>query len=390
MKELFSLFLTFFRLGCVAFGGPAAHLALFKQTFVDEKQWLSADNYAQIMAISQFMPGPASSQVGICLGMLRAGQLGGFVAWLGFTLPTALLLVCAAYGLTQWQNDQLPAMITGLKLATAAIVLHACYSMSRQFCTSALGWMLLILSTSTMILFNHFAVQFLIIATAALCSVLFAQPLEKNTSRVQLGLSPSLAWISFAMLLVLLVCLPLFAQASEHPLLLLFDSFFRIGATVFGGGHVVLPMLENEVVANKWVTLDDFLAGYGITQAMPGPIFTFAAFLGGVNQLGLPMAATAALCLIAIFLPSFLLINCCFYFWQKISNNTQVQKALVGINASVVGFLLAAFYDPILTSAINEHWQVALVLLLTLVLHKKWAPAWLLVVASGLLAVIFI
>lgn len=386
MKDLISIFLTFFRLGCIAFGGPAAHLALFKQTFVDEKRWLSADSYTQMMAITQFMPGPASSQVGICLGMHRAGQLGGFAAWLGFTLPTAILLVLAAFGLNQWQSENLIGVITGLKIATAAIVLHACYSMIKQFCVSKLTWLLLIASSSVMILFDHFLLQFLVIIAAAVCAIFFAPAPQKSNAPVQLGLSRTLAVSSLLLLLVLLVLLPVVSQNSSNSSLMLFDSFYRIGASVFGGGHVVLPMLENEVVANGWVSLDDFLAGYGVTQAMPGPIFTFAAFLGGVNQLDIPVLVGAGISLIAIFLPSFLLINCCFYFWQNLAANQAVQKALLGINASVVGFLVAAFYQPILTNAIDEYWQLGLVIVLAIVLQRKLFPAWFLVVASGLIA----
>lgn len=386
MKDLISIFLTFFRLGCIAFGGPAAHLALFKQTFVDERRWLSAESYAQMMAIAQFMPGPASSQVGICLGMHRAGQLGGFAAWLGFTLPTAILLITAAYGLTLWQTENFAGVITGLKIATAAIVLHACYSMIKQFCTTKLTWGLLVLSSGVMILFDHFLLQFFVIGAAAVCAVFFTAAPQKLNTPVQLGISRLQAYTSLVLLFGLLALLPLFAQSSQSNLVSMFDSFYRIGASVFGGGHVVLPMLENEVVANGWVSLDDFLAGYGITQAMPGPIFTFAAFLGGVNQLDIPVLAGAGISLIAIFLPSFLLINCCFYFWQNIAANQAVQKALLGINASVVGFLVAAFYQPILTNAIDDYWQIVLVLVLAIVLQRKWLPAWLLVVASGLIA----
>mgnify|MGYP001942937290 CR=1 FL=1 len=224
------------------------------------------------------------------------------------------------------------------------------------------------------------------IVAAALCAMFFAPAPEKSNTPVQLSISRTLAVSSVLLLLALLVVLPIVSQNSSNSSLMLFDSFYRIGASVFGGGHVVLPMLENEVVANGWVSLDDFLAGYGITQAMPGPIFTFAAFLGGVNQLDIPVLAGAGISLIAIFLPSFLLINCCFYFWQNIAANQAVQKALLGINASVVGFLVAAFYQPILTNAIDEYWQIVLVLVLAIVLQRKLFPAWLLVVASGLIA----
>lgn len=388
ISEICSLFIQFFKLGCIAFGGPAAHLALFKKTFVDEKKWLSESEYAQSMAICQFMPGPASSQVGISIGIKKAGQLGGWIAWLAFTLPSALLLTLFAYGFLSFAQSDFQGAIGGLKLAAAAIVLHACTTMYLNFCRHYFYQALALCAFLAMLMLPSWWIQFAIIAVAGISSAYLSPVLQKPLSSeqiIQLPISKTTAIASFMILLSLLLLLPIVAELLKIAEIDLFSRFFRIGASVFGGGHVVLPMLQQEVVALGWVDKDAFLAGYGVTQAMPGPIFTFSAFLGTVNQLGVSPILACILCLFGIFAPSFLLINICFYGWQKIAQNPSLRRGLNGINAAVVGLLSAALYDPILTSSVNTLPQLAIFLLLVLIVFFRFLPIWLLVSLAGLL-----
>ncbi|WP_143870895.1 chromate efflux transporter [Catenovulum sediminis] len=385
MMILISIFATFFKLGCIAFGGPAAHIALFRKTFVDEKQWLTDNEFSQIMAVAQFMPGPASSQIGISLGLHKAGQIGGFVAWLGFTLPTAIVLIAIAQGMLLVDTNNIEPVINGLKLATAAIVLHAVSSMFKSFCRDTLTIAICLTTALLMVLLDSIWLQFILLLVAAACAAIFRK--SKQNTQAQQSVSLPISRLAFRTSLLLfaslMIILPVASYYFSQPLLDLFARFFRVGATVFGGGHVVLPMLQQEMVTTGWVTENAFLAGYGITQAMPGPIFTFAAFLGAVNQLAIPSVIAAMIALIAIFSPSFLLINICFFYWRKLSENAAIRASLIGINAAVVGLLLAAFYQPIFISSVDSVLQLIAFILLTALVFWQKVPVWLIVILAG-------
>ncbi|WP_017444156.1 chromate efflux transporter [Gayadomonas joobiniege] len=386
LSDICSLFMQFFKLGLIAFGGPAAHLGLFKKTFVDEKKWLTDSEFAQIMAICQFMPGPASSQVGISIGIKRAGQLGGFIAWLAFTLPTAILLVLTAYGLLSLTDDNLAGAISGLKLAAAAIVLHATVTMFNSFCNSWLNRILAVVAMLLMLSLSFWWTQFIIIIAAGLISSRFSSQNNQQmqaSQAIKLPISRGQSIVSIVLLISLLFLLPFAAAQTDLNQVDMFSRFFRIGASVFGGGHVVLPLLQQDIVAAGWVNNENFLAGYGITQAMPGPIFSFSAFLGAVNEIGIHPVLAAVICLVAIFAPSFLLINGVFYSWHKIGHNRHLKRALSGINAAVVGLLAAALWDPVLSSSVTNLFQLVVFIGLSLLVFSRLVPVWLVVIGAG-------
>jgi chromate transporter len=373
------------RLGLTSFGGPVAHIGYFHEEYVVRRKWLDEQTFADLVALCQFLPGPASSQVGIAVGTLRAGLAGGVLAWIGFTLPSALALVAFAYGLTATGAASDAGWLHGLKVVAVAVVALAVWTMARTLCPDRARATLAILAAVVVIAWPTVAGQTLSIVAAGLIGVwlLPGDPMAAPW-RLRVPVSRRVALLCWTLLIGLLVLLPLLRQVSPGRGLAVFDAFFRVGSLVFGGGHVVLPLLQAEVVGPGWVTNEAFVAGYGAAQAVPGPLFTFAAYLGFVMEAEPHRWAGAALALAAIFFPAFLLTLGALPFWDLLRARPAFQAALRGINAAVVGLLLAALYSPVWTSAIGRPADFGLALLaFGLLAVWKWPP-WLVVALTAL------
>ncbi|TJZ76239.1 chromate efflux transporter [Chitiniphilus eburneus] len=347
-----AVFLVFLRLGLTSFGGPVAHLGYFRDEFVARRGWLDDRAYADLVALCQFLPGPASSQVGMALGLGCAGFGGALAAWAGFTLPSALLLALFALGLDAWPALVPPGALHGLKVVAVAVVAQAVWGMARQLCTDAPRVVLALCAAALALalpgVWGQFAAMLLAAAIGAVC---WRARVEQGVS-LPVPLGRRLGAGLLGVFAVALLGLPLVLHYWPSHTLALVDAFYRTGALVFGGGHVVLPLLQAAVVPNGWVSNDTFLAGYGAAQAVPGPLFTFAAFLGAAMTTPPTGWAGAMLCLAAIFAPSFLLVAGTLPFWSRLVAYPLARGALAGANAAVVGLLLAAFCHPVWTSAI--------------------------------------
>nr|WP_280527555.1 chromate efflux transporter [Deinococcus humi] len=376
---------AFGRLGLTSFGGPVAHLGYFREEFVNRRRWLDEQSYADLVALCQFLPGPASSQAGMAIGISRAGLWGALAAWLGFTLPSAVLLVLFALGVTAVGDLGDAGWLRGLKLVAVAVVAQAVLGMARTLTPDRARGALALGAAIAVLLVPTAFTQVLVMVVAGLIGLrLLPGAGTVAGAGLPLKLSRHLGATFLGVFGLLLVGLPLLREALGGPVLSLLDSFYRAGSLVFGGGHVVLPLLEAEVVPSGWVTHDAFLAGYGATQAVPGPLFTFSAYLGAVSEVGLPRLAAAAVALGAIFLPSFLLVAGSLPFWNTLRTQPAAQSALRGVNAGVVGIVLAALYTPVFTAAVASALDFALVLgAFALLEHAKLAP-WLVVALSAL------
>ncbi|HUK04267.1 MAG TPA: chromate efflux transporter, partial [Burkholderiales bacterium] len=375
----------FLRLGCTSFGGPIAHIGYLRTEFVERRNWLDDQAFADLVAICQFTPGPASSKVGIALGASRAGIPGAIAAWLGFTLPSALILIAFGYGLDVMGPDTLRAgWLHGLKLAAVAVVTQAVWSMGRQLCPDRARASFAILAALLVLSWHSSLAQIAAIAGGAIAGWRLVPAMEMPSSaHLDFGISRRLGWCAWAFFFGLLALLPVLAQWTGNHALALFDSFYRAGSLVFGGGHVVLPMLRAEVVPTGWIGDDEFLAGYGVAQAVPGPLFTFAAYLGAVAK-GVPTGwAGGMLALVAIFLPAFFLALGPLPFWSAWRRHPAIRATLSGINAAVVGILLAALYDPIFTSAVRSPLEFALALAaFGLLFFWRLSPLWVVAFAA--------
>lgn len=375
------VFGTFLKLGLTSFGGPIAHLGYFRDELVIRRKWISEAGYADLVALCQFLPGPASSQVGFALGLLRGGPLGALAAWAAFTLPSALILVLFALGAAAWGGPTGLAVIHGLKIVAVAIVAHAVWGMARSLCPDrerasiAVGAVIVVVGVA-----GSFGQVAAILggglAGLILCRGAAAPVVGNLTFRVSRGVA-LMALVAFC---VLLVGLPLAAAATGSQTLGLIDAFYRAGSLVFGGGHVVLPLLEAEVVRPGWVATDAFLAGYGAAQAVPGPLFTFAAYLGAVMQPAPRGILGAGIALVTIFVPGFLLVVAALPFWDDFRTRPNAQAAMRGANAAVVGVLGAALYSPVFTSAILGPADFALALVGFLLLTMWKTPPWVVVI----------
>lgn len=368
-----AVFLIFLRLGLTSFGGPVAHLGYFHTEFVQRRAWLSEAAYAELVALCQFLPGPASSQVGMALGLSRARYLGALAAWAGFTLPSALLLSALGLGIASGGWGLPNGLIHGLKIVAVAVVAQALWGMARTLCRGLVRIGIALTATLGVLWWSGIFSQLAVMAGAAVIGWVLLKPtVEPKGDGLSIAVSRPVAWLSLGIFFALLAGLPLIAQRWPDSLAALMDGFYRCGALVFGGGHVVLPLLQNAVVDSGWVSSDTFVAGYAAAQAVPGPLFTFAAFLGA--SMGGWSGALVAL--LAIFLPSLLLVIGVLPFWQSLRRNGGVQAALAGVNAAVVGLLLAALYEPLWTHTIVKPLDLALAILALLALTVgKW-PAW--------------
>ena len=383
-RSPWAVFLVFLRLGLTSFGGPVAHLGYFREELVVRRRWLSERNYADLVALCQFLPGPASSQVGMALGLARAGYPGALAAWLGFTLPSAVALILFALGLAHW-GDAVPAgLLHGLKVVAVAVVAQAVWGMARSLCPDAPRTSLMAVAACAVLWWSSAWAQVLVLALAALVGLWTLAPGQAAAHEplpIPVGRRAGMAWL--ALFVALLLGLPWAAAVFPHATLAVADAFYRAGSLVFGGGHVVLPLLQAELVPTGWVDQDTFLAGYGAAQAVPGPLFTFAAFLGASLQMGPQGVWGALVCLLAIFAPSFLLVAGALPFWEGLRVHPRMQAALAGVNAAVVGLLVAALYQPVWTSAIHTPQDFALALLAGVALMAWKLPPWLVVAASA-------
>ena len=379
-RDVFGVFL---KLGLTSFGGPVAHLGYFRDEFVVRRQWLDDRAYGDLVALSQFLPGPSSSQVGMALGASRAGVPGALAAWLGFTLPSAIALVLFAIGVA-WLGDGVGAgWLDGLRIVAVAVVARAVWGMARSLCPDAPRATLAIVATVVVLAAPGAPGQMLAIALGGLVGwAVLRPPAETATSALRIPVGRRTAIAFLALFVCLLLVLPVAARIVPLPPLAFVDSFYRSGALVFGGGHVILPLLQAEVVPPGWMGKDAFLAGYGAAQAVPGPLLAFSAYLGAVIDPRAGGWPVAALCLVAAFLPSFLLVLGVLPFWDAVRRRAAARAAMRGINAAVVGLLLAALYDPVWTSAIHAPADFALAVAAFGLLTVAKAPPWL-VVALG-------
>jgi chromate transporter len=381
--SLLEVFLVALRLGLTSFGGPIAHLGYFRAEYVVKRRWLDDPTYADLVALSQFLPGAASSKVGMSVGVLRAGLLGGLVAWLGFTLPSAVALTAAAIALRGAGADTV-RLLHGLEVAAVAIVAQAVWGMARRLAPDRPRAAIAIAATVAVALLPTSVGQVTVIAVAGLIGWRFLRSGGVDgRAWASVRVPRSLAALAWVLLLVLLVGLPLARNLVSSQPLAMADSFYRAGALVFGGGHVVLPLLQSEVVPPGWVDQDQFLAGYGLAQAVPGPLFTFSGYLGAAMKPEPNGVLGAVIALIAIFLPSMLLTVGALPWWGALRTRPSAQAALRGVNAAVVGILLAALYDPLWTSAIQRPADVALaVAAFVLLVGWRW-PSWIVVLLAG-------
>ena len=374
---------AFLVLGLTAFGGPNAHLGYFQREFVERRRWIDAASYAELVALCQFLPGPASSQVGMALGALRAGLVGALAAWTAFTLPSALLMIAFAYGIAGLGVSE-AGWIKGLKAAALAVVANAVWQMGTQLAPDRARRVLLCAAAVAAALWHAAVAQVAIIAAAAMVGALRLEPAGRpEAGPVPAAVSPRAGALALSLFALLLVGLPAARAAFGGAWLSQFEVFYRVGSLVFGGGHVVLPLIETEVVGRGWITRDGFLAGYGAVQAVPGPLFTFAAYLGAAMDAGAGGLAGGLWCLVAVFLPSFLLVWGTLPFWQALRGRPRVHAALRGVNAAVVGLVVAALYDPMWVEAVRGPADFALVVgAFCALVFLKW-PAWAVVVAAG-------
>lgn len=381
MKSL-EVLLVFFRLGLTSFGGPIAHLSYFHDEFVKKRKWLTEHAYADLVALCQFLPGPASSQVGMAIGLSRSGIWGAILAWIGFTLPSAIVLVLLALGMTHFETGANQAWLHGLKVVAVAVVAQAVWGMGKKLCPDKERVTIAVVSSVIVLLLNSPVIQVLVLMIAGIFGAYFLKPTSElpheplHKGRRRIGA------VFLSLFVAILFILPMLRPLYPIQELKLFDSFYRSGSLVFGGGHVVLPLLQAEVVPTGWVSNDLFMAGYGLANAIPGPLFTFSAYLGAVAAPGPNGWVGAFICLVAIFLPSFLLVVGALPFWEKMRSLPKIRQSMLGINAAVVGILLAALYHPVWTSAIYSAKDFALAAVGFMLLENWKLPSWAVVIFS--------
>ncbi|MBF0383319.1 MAG: chromate efflux transporter [Magnetococcales bacterium] len=385
--QFFEVFVIFLKLGLTSFGGPIAHIGYFREEFVARRKWLDEESYADLVAMCQFMPGPASSQVGMGLGMMRAGYPGAAAAWLGFTLPSALAMILFAFGIARLDMVAQGGWLHGLKVVAVAVVAQAVWGMAKSLCPDRSRATLAILAAALVIAWPTALGQVTAIIVGAIFGWKYLQTDKTSSEQVikpnKFSRKAGIVFlVVFAMLLLLLPMLATSPGASAWTQII--DSFYRSGSLVFGGGHVVLPLLQAEVVPSGWLNNELFLAGYGAAQAVPGPLFTFAAYLGAVMSFGPSGWVGGLLALVAVFLPSFLLVAGILPFWEAFRSKPMAQSILRGVNAAVVGLLIAALYHPVWTSGIltGVDFIIALVSFGLLMFWKT--PPWLVVVLAAL------
>lgn len=379
LKQLLEIFIISTRLGFTSFGGPIAHLGYFREEYVKKRKWIDERSYAELVALSQFLPGPASSQVGIGIGISRGGVIGGIVSFLGFTMPSVIALILFAY-LAQGFDVSSSGFIQGLKIVAVAIVAHAILGMAKNLTPDLTRKAIALLALLATLLIPHFSVQVAVIVGAGMLGfILFREKNEKEETSFNIPISKKTGAFCLSLFFGLLLGLPIISSFSSVAWISMVDSFYRAGSLVFGGGHVVLPLLEREFVPTGLISEETFLAGYGAAQAVPGPLFTFASFIGAdIGGWTGGLIAT-----VAIFLPAFLLIIGVLPFWNALRKNDKVKGAFSAVNAAVVGLLISAFYQPIWTSAILTPLDFSFAAILFFMLAFMKLPPWSIVVAGA-------
>ncbi|MBU7594968.1 chromate transporter [Metabacillus halosaccharovorans] len=379
LRTLLEILIVSTRLGFTSFGGPIAHLGYFHEEYIRRRKWMDEKSYADLVALCQFLPGPASSQVGIGIGVMRAGVLGGITSFIGFTLPSVLALIIFALILQGFDVAD-AGWIHGLKIVAVAVVAHAILGMAQKLTPDLKRKTIALLALVGTLLWQSAFTQVGVIIIAAFVGfLLYKDHTESEESRVEFPISKGFAIVCLSLFFGLLILLPILREMTSISWIAMFDSFYRSGSLVFGGGHVVLPLLEREFVPTGWLSEEAFLAGYGAAQAVPGPLFTFAAYLGAViNGWQGGLIAT-----VAIFLPAFLLILGTLPFWDTLRRNPKIKGALLGVNAAVVGILISAFYHPIWTSSILAPIDFAFAAVLFSMLVYWKLPPWIIVLTGA-------
>lgn len=377
-KTWFEIFFVSLKLGLTSFGGPIAHLGYFHEEYIRRRKWLDEKSYAELVALCQFLPGPASSQVGIGIGIMRGGLFGGIISFLGFTMPSVLALIIFALFVGELNVSNM-GWIHGLKIVAVAVVAHAILGMAKNLAPDLTRKAIVIFALAVVLLWQTVYAQIGVILIAAFIGfILFKEKSDDRTDYFQVPISKKLGIFCITLFFGLLILLPILREVIASPFVAMFDRFYRAGSLVFGGGHVVLPLLEREFVPTNFISEGTFLAGYGATQAVPGPLFTFAAYIGTVMDGWFG----GILATIGIFLPAFLLVLGTLPFWDIVRRNGKMKGAFMGINAAVVGILIAAFYNPIFTSSIIEPIDfVFAVILFSMLSYWKLAP-WIIVVTG--------
>lgn len=382
-----SVFLAFLKLGLTSFGGPIAHLGYFRDEFVGRRKWFSDESYADLVALCQFLPGPASSQVGIAIGLSKAGYRGALGAWLGFTLPSAIALILFALGIATYSDYISDGVLQGLKIAAVAIVAQAILGMGRSLCPDTKRISIMALTACFVLWQPTVWGQMIAIILSGLVGVVLlkAEPNhERNTFYVPITPKAGIRWL--CVFIIIFIALPILSALFPSKTLEVIDMFYRTGSLVFGGGHVVLPLLQAELVPSGIVNNDLFLAGYGATQAVPGPLFTIASFLGATMESGMNSWIMGFITLLAVFAPSFLLVFAILPYWDRLRHHQQIRSVLMGVNASVVGILLAAFYQPVWTSSIFNAQDFGLAIIAFVALNYWKCPPWAVVLGCGVIA----
>ncbi|GAB3054983.1 chromate transporter [Virgibacillus ainsalahensis] len=381
LKTWLEILIVSTRLGLTSFGGPIAHLGYFHEEYIRRRKWMDEKSYADLVALCQFLPGPASSQVGIGIGVMRGGVLGGIISFLGFTLPSVIALIIFVSLLNTFGIEE-AGWINGLKVVAVVVVAHAVLGMAKKLTPDLQRKTIALFALVVTLLWQTAYSQIGVILLAGVIGFLLYR--QQNTQEEQsvshFPISRRFGYICLTLFFGLLIVLPILRNFTSIEWVALFDSFYRSGSLVFGGGHVVLPLLEQEFVPAGWLSEQEFLAGYGAAQAVPGPLFTFAAYIGAViNGWQGGLFAT-----FAIFLPAFLLILGTLPFWDALRSNPKIKGALIGVNASVVGILISALYHPIWTSSINEAIDFALAAILFSMLVYWKLPPWIIVLTGAI------
>jgi chromate transporter len=383
------VFLAFLRLGLTSFGGPIAHLGYFRTEFVERRRWIDERGYGELVALSQFLPGPSSSQVGFALGLLRAGPLGALAAFVGFTLPSAVLLVLFAFGVSWLDSPVARGALAGLLVVAVAIVAQAVLGMAHTLAPDVRRALIAVGALVLVVVVPGPLGQVAAILVGAAAGMLLCRTgVDRSSEPTRFPVPRWVGVVALSLFALLLAGLPVLAAVVRSPAVALLDAFTRAGALVFGGGHVVLPLLDAEVVAPGWVTPDAFLAGYSAAQAVPGPLFTFAGYLGALAHPGPGGVAGAALALAGIFLPGFLILLGVLPFWDALRRRAGAQGFIRGASAAVVGILAAALYDPVFTTAIVDGATFALAVACFVLLVVAKVPPWAVVLLGAVVGVI--
>jgi len=384
---LAQIFWAFLVLGATAFGGPVAHFGYFRTEFVERHKWIDERGFADLVSLCQFLPGPASSQTGIAIGMMKGGWAGGVAAWLGFTTPAAIIMIGLGFGLSFAETSAGQGVVHGLKLAAVAVVANALWGMARTACGDAVRASFAAVACVLILFAGDAWFQLAVIAIAAGAGGLILRdaPLDPADGTPTRG-NRAVGIALLAVFLLMLFALPVVAESVRAGNLDAFTSFFRVGSLVFGGGHVVLPLLEAEVVPTGWTSTDAFLAGYGAAQAIPGPMFALTGYLGNVIDPGhgyLGGWTGGVLAIVAVFLPSFLLLGATLPFWDALRSRDRIRAALSGVNAAVVGLLLAVLFTPVWTSSVRDTSDFATVVVAVVLLAFWRLPPWLVVMLAA-------